>query len=239
MARTSTTTPLVALGDRVGALSGAAYVLLILVGNQIATGGSQDPHPSGAKDLADFAASPSASRVVGETMEVLGFLAFIVFIGWLTQTLRDRGGAAGWLAGTASIAGTITLAVKIASILPMAAGLLDPKEISATTARVLTDMNNAGFVITFLPFGVFLVAVGAAILSSGLLGKVAGWFAVVIGTLGVLLTLVTRMDPVNTNPMPFLAGLVWILVISVRLAVKGPRSQSVPQDGRSLAPAMV
>ncbi len=237
MAATSTTTHPITLSDRLGALSGAAYVLLILVGNQIATGGSQDPHPTGAQDLADFAASRPPSRVIGETMEFLGFLAFMFFVGWLTQALRHRGGAAAWLANTAAIAGTTVLAVKIASILPMAAGMLDHAEMSPATARVLADMNGAGFVITFLPFGVFLVAGGAAILSSGLLGRVAGWFAVAIGGVCVALTLATGVNPVETNPMPFLAGLLWMLVISVRLAAKGPRSAMVRDAAQPLAPA--
>jgi hypothetical protein len=127
------------------------------------------------------------------------------------------------LANTVAIAGTVTISVKIASVLPMAAGQLDHKELSPALARILTDMNGAGFVVTFLPFGVFLVAAGWAILSSGLLGKVAGWTGVVFGALCVLLTLATQVDPVDTNPMPFLAGLLWVLVVSVRLGSKGPR----------------
>jgi len=210
--------------DRAGALSGAAYVLLILVGNQLASGSSQDPHPSGAKDLADFSGSPTFAQAAGFRMEVLGFLAFMFFLGWLVHRLREQGGTATWLAGVAGVAGTATLAIKMGSAAPIIAGEVDHRQLSPTLARVLADMNGATFVITFLTSGIFLLAIGLAVLASGYLGRVAGWTAVVIGALGAGLTLATGIDPVNTNPMPFLAGLLWILVVSIRLAWRGPRT---------------
>lgn len=213
-----------AVADRLGALSGAAYVLFILVGNQVASGDQQDPHPSGAADLADFAAAahPTAIRVLGESTEVLGMLVLPFFLGWLAHRLAERGSE--WLGTVAAIGGGVTLAVKFASFMPMGAGILNAKDLEPTTARVLADMDSAGFVVTFLTFGVFLAAAGLGILASGLLGRVAGWFGVVIGVLCVALTLLTQVDPTNTNPMPFMAGLLWLLVVSVRLGVWGPRA---------------
>lgn len=221
------TTSSMTVWDRIGAASGAAYVLLILVGNQLAMGGNTDPHPSGATDLVEFSSSPTATDVIGFTMEFLGFLVLFFFLGWLVHALRSRGGAAGWLAGVAGFAGVTTVAVKIASVMPMTAGRLDHAELTPASARVLADMNSAAFAITFLTFGTFLFAVGLAILTSGFLGRFAGWVAVIVGLAGVLLTLAAQVDPVSANPMPFLAGLVWVLVVSVRLAWKGPRSQVI------------
>lgn len=230
MTSTSRSMPVV---DRIGAGCGAAYALLILVGNQIASGSSSDPHPSGAKDLAAFSAPSGAADRLGFTMEFLGFLAFIFFLGWLVQALRARGDAAAWLAAAAGVAGTVTLAVKVASVMPFSAGYLDHGEISPSMARILVDMNSVAFTLTFLTFGTFLVATGAAILASGFLGRVAGWTAIVFGGVGIVLTLATKVDPVSTNPMPFLAGLLWLLVISIRLVWKGPRAAApVPAEHR-------
>lgn len=223
----------ITVADRIGAGCGAAYVLLILIGNQIASGSSSDSHPSGTKDLAGFSAPSGAAHTIGFTMEFLGFLAFIFFVGWLVHALRARGDAAAWLAGAAGVAGTVTLAVKIGSVVPLGAGYLDHDEMSPSMARILVDMNSVAFTLTFLTFGTFLVATGAAILASGFLGRVAGWIAIVFGGVGVVLTLATKVDPVNTNPMPFLAGLLWLLVISIRLTWKGPRAAGeVPAEHR-------
>lgn len=226
------------VSDRIGAGCGAAYVLLIMIGNQLAGGSSSDPHPSAAKDLADFSAPLGVTDRVGLTMEFLGFLAFIFFLGWLVRALRARSEAAAWLAGAAGIAGTITLAVKIASVMPFGAGYLDHADITASMARILVDMNAVAFTVTFLTFGTFLVATGASILASAFLGRLAGWTAIAIGAVCVLLTLATQVDPVNTNPMPFVAGLLWVLVISIRLAWKGPRAAiEVPAEHPIAVPA--
>lgn len=232
------TTSSMTVWDRVGAASGAAYVLLILVGNQLAMGGSIDPHPTGAQDLTEFSASPTATDVVGFTMEFLGFLVFLFFLAWLVHALRRHGVEAGWLAGVVGFAGVTTVAVKLASVMPMTAGRLDHAELSPASARVLADMNSAAFVISFLTFGTFLFAAGLAILASGFLGRLAGWVAVILGLVGVLLTLAAKVDPLNANPMPFLAGLIWVLVVSVRLTWKGSVGQIVePVEPPTVVPA--
>lgn len=213
----------VPLADRIGAGCGAAYVLFILVGNQLASGASTDPHPSGAKDLADFSTTPTAAQAIGFTMEILGFLMFVPFLAWLVHALRQRGGPAPWLAGAAGGFGLLLLAVKMSSAMPIMAGQVDHASISPTLARVLADMNGSAFVFTFLPFGMFVAITGAAFLTTGFLGRVAGWTGVVIGGLTVLVTLVTQADPIDTNVMPFLLGLLWLLVIGIRLAWRGPR----------------
>jgi hypothetical protein len=219
----STTVTRMPWPDRIGAACGAAYVLLTVVGNQLAFGNSQDPHPSGAQDLAMFAAPPTAGLVAGEIMELTGYVAFLFFLGWFGQQLRARAGAAGWLGGTASLAGGVALAVKIVSVVPFGAAVLDHADLTESQARVLADMGGVAFVMMFLPFGAFLVAAGAGLLASRVLGKVAGYAGIVIGVLTVAVAVLGRTSPVDTNPMPFLLGLVWLLVISVRLAWKGPR----------------
>ena len=223
--------------DRAGAGCGAAYVLLILVGNQLGGSGS-DPHPTGRADLADFSATPHLVDEVGFGMEVLGMLCFLFFLGWFVSLLRSRGGAASWLAATAGYAGLLTLAVKLASVMPMTAGILDHAQLSPTLARVLSDMNGAAFVVTFLPFGTFLLATGLAILAGGTLGRVAGWSAVLIGAAGIGLTLATHVDPVTSNPVPFLLGLLWLLVTGVRLAVRAPRGAAGTRSGADLRPGL-
>jgi hypothetical protein len=131
----------------------------------------------------------------------------------------------------------ITLAVKMASAAPMWVGYLDHGELTPAVARVLMDMNGAAFVLTFLPYGMFVASTGAAFLTAGFLGRVAGWTGVVIGALMVVATMATGANPVDTNVMPFLLGLLWLLVIGIRLAWRGPRIPTTEPVGSS-APVM-
>lgn len=209
--------------DRAGALCGAAYIVMINVGNTLQTGGSSNSHPSGAADLAGFTGSPSVVQSIGFGLEFAGMLSFLAFLGWFVGFLRSRGGPAPWLGSVAGLAGGVTIAVKLASVMPMGAGELDHRVLTPALARVLADMNGAAFVITFLTYGVFMLAAGLAILTSRALGRFAGWAAVVIGAAGIVLTLATGVDPVSTNALPFILGMLWVLVIGIRLGVRSPR----------------
>jgi hypothetical protein len=80
--------------DRCGALTAAAYVLLVIVGNTLSTGspGSHPAHPTGEQDIASLRwLGGSASGQAGVTLELLGFAALALFVGHLCT--RVRGGA--------------------------------------------------------------------------------------------------------------------------------------------------
>lgn len=218
----------VSISDRVGAATGAAYVLLVCVGNQLSEGNSTDAHPSGAKDLADFGGTPTLAQSIGFRMELFGFVALMFFVAWLVHALAARRSPWPWLPGVVGVAGVTLLAVKLGSAAPIMVGEVDHKELSPTLARVLADLNGSSFVITFLPMAVLLAAAGAAMLATGLAGRVAGWSGIVIGVLGVAAPIGTGMDPIGTNPMPFLFGLLWMLAVSIRLAVRGPKRTEEP-----------
>jgi len=213
----------ISVADRVGAAAGAAYILLINVGNQLSSGNTQDAHPSGAQDLADLGGQPTVVERVGFVLELAGFVAFMFFLGWLVSALRARGGAWGWLAGVAGVSGVTMVAIKLGSIAPILAGGVDHAQLSPALARVLSDMNGSSFVVTFLPFGVFVLAAGGAMLATGLTGRVLGRSGVVIGALGIASPLIWQLDPVNTNFLPFLFGMLWTLCVGIRLAVWGPK----------------
>jgi hypothetical protein len=209
--------------DRAGALSGAAYVLLILVGNAIATGnGSQSNDPTGQQVLTYLEkGAHSTAAQVGGPMETLGFVALAFFIAWLVPFLRRAGGPAPWLANVALVGGIGTLAVKIGSVAPELALQAERDHLTPATARVVYAIAGAGFVISFLTFAILMLGIGASVLSSGALGRVAGWTAVLLGAAGFVVVATT--GSIDANPLPFLLGLLWILVVSVRLGWRGPR----------------
>jgi hypothetical protein len=187
---------------------------------------------TGAQVIADVnRQADSTSAHIGFGLEVIGFVFMAIFLAWLCDALK-RHGALAWLSTLALVGGVTTLAVKLASGAPVIALMSDRKVVDDQTALVLSDMNSAAFVITFVTFGIFMIGVGLAVLDSGMLGKVAGWSAVAIGAAGIVVPVSTSLDPFTSNPVPFLLGLVWVLVVSIKLAVRGPRKT---QDAGAVA----
>ena len=87
-------------------------------------------------------------------------------------------------------------------------------------ARVLTDMNSAAFVVDWLPTGMFVACAAGAALAARSLGRILGWGGVVVGSGAVIVTAITGVHVLTANALPFLLCLLWILLVSVRLAVQ-------------------
>ena len=214
--------------DRCGALTGAAYVILVMVGNTLSTDNSPGPHPahpSGVQDIASLHwLAASTSGQAGVTLELLSFAALALFAGYLCTRVR----AGGWLATTALAGGVIAIAVKLASFAPMLAGYVLRDGISPETARVLSDMNAAAFVVVWLPTGLFVACAAGAALATRTLGRTLGWGGVAAGTAAVIVTAVTGVHVLAASALPFLICLLWILAVSVRLGVQ--RASRVPAE---------
>src|SRR3954466_15249154 len=93
--------------DRIGAALGAAFVVLIFIGNAMNTAGTdQSGHASGAQVLKDIAHQHASNgATVGFLLEIVGFVAFFGFLGYLGD-LFSRAGSAGpapLSAGTAAL----------------------------------------------------------------------------------------------------------------------------------------
>jgi hypothetical protein len=204
--------------DRFGALSGAAGVVLGIVGSDVlgTPPGPRETHPSGERylEIAQWVADSRAAQV-GVSLELLDLALSIVFMSYLA--VRFRG--AGWLATAAVAAGAIQVAIKLGSAAPVIAAYLLRDELTPETARVLFDMNAAAFVITWLPMGVFVGCAAAAGLVTGQLGRVLGWGGVVVGTASVLVTAATGLNVLSAIFVPFLLCVLWTLLVSLRLGL--------------------
>jgi hypothetical protein len=206
--------------DRCGAFTGVAYVLLILVGNQLSTDnypGRSDAHPSGQQDI-DYLhwLAGSSSAQIGLTMELAGFAVFMLFIGYLCSRIR----AGGWLATAALAGGVIAVAVKLASGAPILASYVLRDDLTPGTARALSDMGGAAFVLDWLPTGLFVACAAGAALAGDVVGRVLGWGGVAVGTVAVVGTAVTGVHILDANALPFMLCLLWILAVSVRLGIR-------------------
>jgi hypothetical protein len=211
------------ISARLAAASGAFYVVAILVGNVMELSGSSEGTGRAAA-LAGLQRELSVVNVAGFVLAMLGFAAFVVFLGYLKGAIRRAAGTAEWLADAAFGAGLLSLAVKIGSIAPITAGVYRKDELTAGLARTLVDLNGAAFVVFGLLFGLFVAATGSACLVYRMSGRWIGWTGVVIGLLALVAGLAGVLVPSGYNPMAFVAGLVWTLVLSLVLAVRERRA---------------
>jgi hypothetical protein len=224
--------------DRLGAVTGAAFVILILVGNQMASAGPAEPaHPTGDQVLKDAARQVSSATVTaGVALEVLGFAALLVFLGYLADVLhRTAGGQRGSIAaGAGIVSGAVMVAVKLGSAAPVVTLWVDHSAISPQLALVLNDLGAVAFVISWLPSAIFVAAAAAALHRAGLVGRPTAYCGFVLGAAGLVLSIIGIHAPFSANPLAFLLGLVWLLAVSIRLAIRPGTGASAGQgSGRA------
>ena len=195
--------------ERIGAATGAFFVIAILVG--------------GAMEGGHLQRGPTIVNRVGLIWALLGFAAFLVFVGYLHRVLRRAEGPDGWLATVSLGAGLLYLAIKVGSAAPIVVAGYRIDELTPDLSRTLVDLNDAAFVVSGMMFGLFAVAAAAACLAHMVLPRWLGWFGLASGLLTLAAGIVGVVDPMNYNPMPFLGGLLWTLIASTLLAVRRQR----------------
>jgi hypothetical protein len=144
-------------------------------------------HPTGDQVLRDAARQVSSASVTAEVaLEVLGFAAFIVFLGHLADVLRRTAGGRrdGIAAGTGIVAGAVMVAVKLGSAAPIMALWVDHGDISPQLALVLNDLGSVAFVVSWLPAAIFVAAAAAALYRAGLVGRPTAYCGLVLGAAG-------------------------------------------------------
>jgi hypothetical protein len=188
--------------DVMGAAGGAAFVILILVGNGVAEDGG--------------------NKALGVPVELLGYVALACFIAYVATTLRS---SLTWSPVLAAVAGITTIAVKVGSGAEYLAA--EYAGVGEEIAASLTATNDAAFVINWLPHGLFVVAVALAAMHAGRLHAAVGWTGVVIGAATMAAITLSTSEPFV---VPFLLSLLWLLtasVLLVRSELRGDRAWQV------------
>ena len=185
------------ISDRLAAASGAAGIVVLIIGGEIFNG-----------------AGPLAR--VGYALVVLSFVAFLAF---LHRILREAEGAGGWVATLALGAGLVYAAVRFAAQPPRMVAIYRD-DLPPDLERTLVDLNDTAFVSSGLLLGLFVAAAGWVILAHRVLPRWLGWFGFGSGVLAVGAGVVGMAAPDSYFPLPFLAGLIWTLVVSVVLTVR-------------------
>lgn len=225
---------------RWGALAGTAYVVLIMVGNAMNVSG-ESGRTDAARILADVQNQANAVNQAGLVLELLGFVAYLFFLGALYRAMRTAEGAHGWLSDAAFGAGLCAVAVKIASAAPMMAASYRRDELSPELARTLVDLGGAAFILSGLLTAVFVLAAASSAHASGLLPHWLTRSGIVVSVVGFVTPLVGAVSPSDYVPVPFLLCLVWVAVTGIVLArrplVTARRDDSSGSAARSTAAA--
>lgn len=198
------------ISARLAAASGACYVIAVMVGGTL------------------MEADSVALARAGYTLAVLGFTAFVVFVGFMHRILSLAEGPDGWVATLALGAGLLHSAVRFEAQAPRMVGSYRGDTLSPELARVLEDLNGMAFVVTGLLLGLYSASAGWVCVTHRLLPRWLGWFGLVTGVLAVAAGIVGMVDPNLYIPLPFIAGLGWTLIVSILLTVRSQRPASEP-----------
>lgn len=204
--------------DRLGAGSGAAFVICMLAGNAMTESVvGTDQSPAGtAADLAAQAASGVARA--GFVIELVGLLLLV----WFAVTVAVMGwrrSGPGTLPALVAGAGLLVAAVKLGSVAPFLAALV-AEELPDEVRHALVEMNGAAFVLTWLPFAVLVGGAAVVLHRAGRVGRVLAWSGLALAGLGLVAGLVGFTSPATAVPVPFLLSLLWTLAASIRAAAR-------------------
>ncbi len=188
-------------------LTGVAFVAVLIIG--IAVGGEPpDVKDNSPQEIVNFYVDNQDSVQVGAFLSTLAAVFLIFFANHLRRVLdaaRDTALSATVLIGAAVMAVGAGIDSTISFALSEAAEDIDPTAVQALQALWDND---------FLPLAlgaiVFLISAGIAILQTGALPRWLGWVALALGVVGA--------TPIGF--FAFLGGGIWILVVSVLLALR-------------------
>lgn len=209
-------------GGRAPAWTGLAHVVLVFAGSAAiggTSGAGRHSLDASASEIATYLADADRTRVwIGEYVAVLGYLLFLVFapFAWAAVNRAGRPHAA-------DRAGNGLATCFVALSLAGTACLAPALNRSGEGAAPFLDLRTTLFLIAFLAFGGWLLALGLHAIRGDALPRWLGWAAVVVGALHLGMAPLATVDLAFTG-IPTFAGFLWIAIASVLLARRGERA---------------
>jgi hypothetical protein len=172
----------------------------------------EDTTDSGARILAEAAADQSPAQSTSIVLFLVGFAAMVVVLGVLAAALARQAPA---MSGIVAVAGAAAIAIKLGEAqtglaLRKTADVLDPG-----AAEALVAMEEAGFTVYGFLLALALGAAGLGLLRSGMVPAWLGWWAAVMGGLGLVTAAIGMVDQDAYVPIPFLMLLVWLIALGI------------------------
>ena len=214
-----------AMWDRIAAAGGIIGVVLFVVAILIM---GQPPEISDdAATVVDFFQDNRDQVLWGGFLQGLGVIALIWFIGALGAAMRDAG--EGRLAAVMGIAFAITVSIGAVAALSreaLAFSLAD----EADPGIVRSIYQLTGFMDTSsnLLAGAVYLAVGGAVIRSGLVATWWGWVSTIAALWAIVSATAWGRDgfwsPDQAGFVSFIVFLVWALITSILLTMKAGRT---------------
>lgn len=201
--------------DWLAPLTGVAFIAVAIV--SFSVGGEPPDADEPVMEIVDHYVDNKDSVTVGAALGGVAAMLLVFFGGYLRKVLRAAEGEGGVLSAVALV-GTAIMAVGIAIDGTIAIALAESAEdIDPTAVQALQALWDNDFLPIALGITLFLLATGIAVVRHGGLPKWLGWVAIVLAVLGVT----------PAGFVAFLGGALWILVVSVLLAVGARRGPDV------------
>lgn len=163
-----------------------------------------------AQEIVDHYTDHKDKEMIGAFLLGLAAVFFLFFAGWLRKLLREAEGTGGMLSAV-SLAGATVFAAGVgvgATIHFAVADLAD--DLDPVAIQAMSGIDYDFFIPFAIGMATFLLATGISVVRHGALPKWLGWAAIVIG--------VVAYSPAGF--FAFMASLVWILVVSIILALR-------------------
>jgi hypothetical protein len=210
---------------KIGAAGGLIFVILQMVSQgMIQIGGAEPAFKASSEEIIRFFSARNLVLAnLGAYISLLSFLPFIWFLGVLRATLRAGAEAFGWIADVAFASGLMAVVPSVVggwglAIFRLGEGL-DPE-----IAQLTFDLGNLGFANTWMLLGGMLLAVGVAVLSTGVLRTWLGWYSLIVAV-GLLAARAVWLNQIAFAP--YVLYWLWLIIVSVML-VRDPGDEAIP-----------
>jgi hypothetical protein len=189
-------------------LTGVVFVALVIVGFSV--GGEPPEADEPVREIVEHYVDNKDSVTAGALLAGLAGVALVFFGGYLRKVLRAAEGEGGMLSVVALV-GTAMMAVGVAIDATISLALAESAEdIEPAAVQALQALWDNDFIPIALGAEVFLLSTGISVVRHGALPRWLGWIAIVLALAGA--------TPIGW--IAFLGGGVWILIVSVLLALR-------------------
>jgi len=198
--------------DRIAALTGVLFVVLVVAAFMV--GGNSPANDAKASTIRSFYLTHKTRTNVSGLLVILAVIAGIFFYGYLRAYLR-RSPAVEWLAAL-GFGGALVFGAGAAIAAGTSTALADvPGRLTPGALQALNVLNSdLSWPLVCVGLGTLWFGVGFAILKSRALPVWLGWVSLLLGATSASFVL---------SWIGFLGTGVWVLIVSILLAVRNPR----------------